>query len=163
MLVCISGIQTRVILIIVFAISLISDSIFSRLICVFLETLYSNSWSTVSEQITRCTQKDVKKKGFKQSHYRGTSSDFSSVPGLWPGAELYISLHHTLTDWVGEWVSRWVRKLKISVNIDARTLKFGMEHPWAHWLRFRKIQFEEPCFVHKRAMFWPFLGQGATG
>ena len=24
-----------------------------------------------------------------------------------------------------------VTKLKISVNIDARTLKFGMEHPWA--------------------------------
>ena len=24
-----------------------------------------------------------------------------------------------------------VKKLKISVNIDAKTLKFGMEHPWA--------------------------------
>ena len=62
---------------------------------------------------------------------------FSSAPGLWPSAKLYISLCHC----VGDWVTRWVRKLKISVNIDARTLKFGMEHPWTHWLRFRKNQF----------------------
>ena len=24
-------------------------------------------------------------------------------------------------------------------------VKFGMDHPWAHWLRFRKNQFEGPC------------------
>ena len=59
---------------------------------------------------------------------------------------------HISTSWVCHWVAdcltdcltAWVTKLKISVNIDARTLKFGMEHPWAHWLRFRKIQFEGP-------------------
>ena len=85
-----------------------------------------------------------------------------------------------------------------------RNMKFGMEHPWAHWLWFRKNQFEGPCedhvlaikgihpefwnltwsilghidydsgrtilrttwgpcFGHKRAMFWPFLGKGDTG
>ena len=32
-----------------------------------------------------------------------------------------------------------------SVNMVAKTLKFGIEHPWAHWLRLRKIQFEGPC------------------
>ena len=26
-----------------------------------------------------------------------------------------------------------------------------------------KTQLEGPCFGHKRAMFWPFLGKGATG
>ena len=47
----------------------------------------------------------------------------SCVPGLWPVAQLYI-LDMSLTE--------SVRKMKISFNIDARTLKFGMEHPWAH-------------------------------
>ena len=32
------------------------------------------------------------------------------------------------------------RKLKISVNIDARTLKFCMRHPWTQSLRFRENQ-----------------------
>ena len=32
------------------------------------------------------------------------------------------------------------RKLEISVNIDARTLKFCMRHPWTHSLRFRENQ-----------------------
>ena len=32
------------------------------------------------------------------------------------------------------------RKLEISVNIDARTLKFCMSHPWTKSLRFRKNQ-----------------------
>ena len=41
--------------------------------------------------------------------------------------------------------------------------KFGMEHHWAQWLRFRKNQLEGPCFSNKRAVFWPFLGKGATG
>ena len=45
----------------------------------------------------------------------------------------------------------------------ARTLKFGMEHPGDHLLRFRKNQCEGPCFGPKRAMFWPFLGKKATG
>ena len=71
---------------------------------------------------------------------------FSSAPSLWPSAELYISLRHC----VGDWVTRWVRKLKISVNIDARTLKFGMKHPRAHWLRLRKNQSEGPCFGHEK-------------
>ena len=58
-------------------------------------------------------------------------------------------------------------KLKISVNKDARNLKFSLEHPWAGWLRFMKNQFEGPCRDHllaiKRAIFWPFLGQGDYG
>ena len=54
---------------------------------------------------------------------------FSCARGLWPGAELYIlgmSLNHLLTE------------LKISVNIYARTLKFGMQHPCMQSLRFRR-------------------------
>ena len=31
-------------------------------------------------------------------------------------------------------------KLEISVNIDARTLKFGMKHPWTQSLRYRENQ-----------------------
>ena len=42
-------------------------------------------------------------------------------------------------------------------------VKFGMKYPWAHWLRIRKNQFEGPCFGHKMAIFWPFLGKEATG
>ena len=32
------------------------------------------------------------------------------------------------------------RKLEISVNIDARTLKFCIRHPWTHSLRFGENQ-----------------------
>ena len=41
-----------------------------------------------------------------------------------------------------------------------------MEHPWVHWLRFRKSQLEGPCEDHvcyKRAIFWTFLGKAVTG
>ena len=62
------------------------------------------------------------------------------------------SVTELLSDSVTDWLSDWVIKLKISVNIDARTLKFGMEHPWAHWLRFRKNQFEGPCKDHVLAI-----------
>ena len=30
-------------------------------------------------------------------------------------------------------------------------------------IRFRKKQFEGPCFGNKKGLFWPFLGKGATG
>ena len=46
-----------------------------------------------------------------------------------PGAELYIlvtSLTHSLT----HSLTPSVRKLKISVNIDARTVKLGMKDLW---------------------------------
>ena len=68
---------------------------------------------------------------------------------------------YSSTSWVCHWVSQKVenvRKLKISVNIDARTLKFGMEHPWAHWLWFRKNQFEGPCEDHVLAIKGPYFG-----
>ena len=48
-----------------------------------------------------------------------------------------------------------------------RFVKFGMEHPLAHWLWFRKKTIWRtmwgPCLGHKRATLWPFLGEGATG
>ena len=59
----------------------------------------------------------------------------SSAFALWANAELYtlvISLSGSLA------VSG--RKLEISVNIDARTLKFCMRHPWTHSLRFGENQ-----------------------
>ena len=80
---------------------------------------------------------------------------FSAVP-------LASGQVHSSTSWVCHWLSHlltyWVTKLKISVNIDARTLKFGMEHPWAHWLRFRKNQFEGPCGDHVLAIKGPYFG-----
>ena len=30
------------------------------------------------------------------------------APGLWPGAQLYISLCHLLSDWLSDWVSDWL-------------------------------------------------------
>ena len=42
-------------------------------------------------------------------------------------------------------------------------VNFGMEHPWAQLLRFRKDQFEGPCFGHERATFEQFLAKGTTG
>ena len=68
------------------------------------------------------------------------------------GAQLYI---------LG--MSPRVRKLEISVNIDASSLKFGMEHPLVHQLRFRKSQFEGPCEDHVLAINWLFLGKGDYG
>ena len=44
-------------------------------------------------------------------------------------------------------------------------MKFGIEHPWAHWLIFRKNQFWGPSEYHVlviQGIFWPFLGKGAT-
>ena len=55
-------------------------------------------------------------------------------------------------------LSYWVTKLKISVNLDARTLKFGIEHPWAHWSKFRKNQFEGPCEDPVLAIKGPYFG-----
>ena len=46
-------------------------------------------------------------------------------------------------------------KLEISVNIDARILKFGMEHPLTESLRFRKNQLGGPCGAHVWAIKWP--------
>ena len=45
----------------------------------------------------------------------------------------------------------------------SRTLKFDMGHSRAYRLWFGKNQFEGPCFGHKRAIFWPFLGKGDYG
>ena len=81
--------------------------------------------------------------------------------------QVHRSTSHSVTEWLSKWPSKWVGKLKISVNIDARTLKFGMEHPLAHWLRFRKNQFEGSCedhvFCNERAILWPFLEKGSIG
>ena len=47
-----------------------------------------------------------------------------------------------------------------------RIVKFGMEHPWAHWSWFRKNQFEGPCEAHVFALkgpyFLPYLYKHAT-
>ena len=89
-------------------------------------------------------------------------SIFSCAPGLWPEAQIYISLRHwvtqLLTDSVTDWLSDSVRKLKISVNIDARNLKFGKEHPWAHWVRFRNDQLEGPYEDHDLVIKGPYFG-----
>ena len=37
-------------------------------------------------------------------------------------------------------------------------VKFGMEHPGAHCLRFRKSQFEGPCEDHVFAIKGPYFG-----
>ena len=55
----------------------------------------------------------------------------SSAFALWANAELYI-LGPSLT----YFLPYSGRKLEISVNIDARTLKFCMNHPWTQSLRF---------------------------
>ena len=48
-----------------------------------------------------------------------------------------------------------------------RNVKFGMEHPWAQLLKFRKIQFEGPYEDHVLAIKGPCLGhfweKGAKG
>ena len=69
---------------------------------------------------------------------------FSSAFALW-------SLHW-LTDWLTDWPTDFLtdsgRKLEKSLNFDARTLKFGMKHPWTHSLRFRKNHLGGPCEEH---------------
>ena len=91
---------------------------------------------------------------------------FSSTFALWENAELYImgpSLTYSLF-WLGLcpfgkcralhlgsftyllpfFLSSFLpfsrRKLKKSVNVDARTLQFCMSHPWTQSLRFRENQ-----------------------
>ena len=39
-----------------------------------------------------------------------------------------------------------------------RIVKFGMEHPWAHRLRFRENQFEGQCEDHVLAIKGPCFG-----
>ena len=39
-----------------------------------------------------------------------------------------------------------------------RILKFGMDHPWEHWLWFRKNQFEGPCEDHFLVITGPYFG-----
>ena len=63
----------------------------------------------------------------------------SSAFALWANAELYI-LVPSLTYSLSYSLSHSGRKLEKSVNIDARTLKFCMSHPWTQSLRFRENQ-----------------------
>ena len=63
----------------------------------------------------------------------------SSAFALWANAELYI-LGPSLTNLLTYFLSPSGRKLEKSVNIDARTLKFCMNHPWTQSLRFRENQ-----------------------
>ena len=86
---------------------------------------------------------------------------------LGKGSALYLG---PLTDKNTPCILPSGRKLEISVNIDARTLKLGMKPPCAQSLRFRKNQLgrpsmmQGPCLGHKRAKFWQFKGQkGDTG
>ena len=48
------------------------------------------------------------------------------------------------------------RSRKRGVWDTHRIVKFGMDHPWGHWLWFRKSQFEGPCEDHKRVIFGHF-------
>merc|ERR1712112_653635 len=67
----------------------------------------------------------------------------SSAFALWANAELYIlgpSLTVSLCPSLPPSLCPSGRKLEISVNIDERTLKFCMSHPWTKSLRFRKNQ-----------------------
>ena len=59
-----------------------------------------------------------------------SSSGPEPLKGLWPGAQLHI-----LGMSLSECLSNRVRKLKISVNMVARTMKLDIEHPWAHWVK----------------------------
>ena len=66
-------------------------------------------------------------------HYSPTATSpiISSVFSLWANVELYIfipSLTNLLTS--PFFLHSSGRKLEKSVNIDARTLKFGMQPPW---------------------------------
>ena len=83
-----------------------------------------------------------------ESYLDPVSHSFASRPAR---ASLFVcpwplvrcrALHLTLslTEWVTEWVTQ--SKLKISTNIDARTLKFGMKHPFTQSLIFRWNQWE---------------------
>merc|ERR1712112_24254 len=67
----------------------------------------------------------------------------SSAFALWANAELYI-LVPSLTPFLSFSLSFFLpfsgRKLEISVNIDARTLKFCMRYPWTKSLRFGENQ-----------------------
>ena len=63
----------------------------------------------------------------------------SSAFALWANAELYI-LVLSLTPSLSVSLPVSGRNLEISVNIDARTLKFCMRHPWTHSFRFRGNQ-----------------------
>ena len=64
---------------------------------------------------------------------------FSSAFALWANAELYI-LVPSLTDLLTDLLTDSGRKLEKSLNFDARTLKFCMNHPWMQSLRFRENQ-----------------------
>ena len=43
----------------------------------------------------------------------------------------------------------------LAVNVDARTMKFGMKHPWAQSLIFRKNNLGETCWDHVGAIKGP--------
>ena len=70
-----------------------------------------------------------------------SSPIISSAFALWANAELYI-LVPSLTNLLTYFLSPSGRKLEKSVNIDARTLKFCMSHPWTQSLRFRENQID---------------------
>ena len=56
----------------------------------------------------------------------------SSAPGFWPGENFNISLSHSQSEVITEGVTYQVIKLKTSVNVDTRKLKFGTKDPWGY-------------------------------
>ena len=79
----------------------------------------------------------------EKTFYNQNSFIDCSAFALWANAELYIlgpSLTPSLSPFLPFSLPHSGRKLKISANIDARTLKFCMRHPWTHSLRFGENQ-----------------------
>ena len=87
---------------------------------------------------------------------------FGSAFALWAKAELYLfSLHflpELFTTSLPYSLSPSGRKLEISVNIVARTLKFYIEYPWTESVRFRTNQLGGPCGAHVSAIKGPGFG-----
>ena len=84
---------------------------------------------------------------------------FSCAPGLWPGAQLYI-LGMSLTAWLSQTVENicpyrcWDSEILHGASLGT-LIKIQEEPIWrTMW---------GPCFGHKRAIFWPFLGKGDYG
>ena len=69
-----------------------------------------------------------------------TSPIISSAFALWPMQSSTSWSFHLLTYLLTNSLPFSKRKLEKSVNIDARTLKFCMNHPWTQSLRFRENQ-----------------------
>ena len=87
-----------------------SETVKSKNFAMLNNTINVRRATKILKQVTHTSQ-DLQHRTVSTMSPFFLSSLFSCAPGLWPGAQLYISLRHSVTDSVTEWLSQKVENI----------------------------------------------------